>query len=244
MSIFEIRFLKDENELDAIYKLRYEIFNMELNEGLESSHAKQKDIEDYDSYCDHLIAIDTRVNRIIGTYRLQSNKIAKENKGFCTEKLFKVNDLGEDVLNQSLELSRACIHKDYRNGRVLHLMWKTLVAHMVSIDKKFLFGSCSFPGTSEANARRMYSYIKDQNYYHSKHFIKTIEEHRVSSLIHTPKPDYVPDDITPLFIAYMKVGCKVCSEVAIDFKFNTYDFIILLNIDELDKKTRKIYVGE
>jgi hypothetical protein len=51
---YSVRLAKTFEELDEILKLRFEVFNLELQEGLESSLAIERDYDPYDAFCHHL----------------------------------------------------------------------------------------------------------------------------------------------------------------------------------------------
>jgi putative hemolysin len=51
-------------------QLRFEVFNLELAEGLAESYATGLDIDPLDEFCDHLIVEELATSEIVGTYRL------------------------------------------------------------------------------------------------------------------------------------------------------------------------------
>src|SRR5882672_4329686 len=42
---YTLRFARDARDLDAVCKLRFEVYNLELNEGLEASYRTHRDID-------------------------------------------------------------------------------------------------------------------------------------------------------------------------------------------------------
>ena len=66
----EVKLAKNLTELDAAMRLRFEIFNLELQEGLVSSYDRGYDTDAYDAYCEHLIVKDLKSDEVVGTYRL------------------------------------------------------------------------------------------------------------------------------------------------------------------------------
>src|ERR1700751_5589344 len=60
-----------EAERAATYRLRFVVFNLEMNEGLESAFVDGYDKDRYDDVCDHLIIEERATGAIVGTYRLQ-----------------------------------------------------------------------------------------------------------------------------------------------------------------------------
>jgi hypothetical protein len=57
---------------------------------------------------------------------LQTFESARKGIGFYSANEFMLNQLGKKVLKKSIELGRACIDKEHRNGRILFLLWKEL----------------------------------------------------------------------------------------------------------------------
>ena len=49
------KFAIGNDELAAALRLRFEVFNLELNEGLQSAYASGYDEDEFDDVCDHLI---------------------------------------------------------------------------------------------------------------------------------------------------------------------------------------------
>lgn len=79
----EVRIAENQLEIERTLALRYEVFNLELGEGLPQSAATRKDRDEYDLFCDHLIVIDkNQENKIVGTYRILRRSVAKQNLGF------------------------------------------------------------------------------------------------------------------------------------------------------------------
>ena len=74
------------SELKQAQRLRFEVFNLELNEGLETAYATGRDEDPYDAVCDHLIVRHKETNQVIGTYRLQSGRTAAENLGYSASR--------------------------------------------------------------------------------------------------------------------------------------------------------------
>ena len=55
---FVARLALTEEERMAAYRLRFLVFNLEMNEGLESAYADGYDKDHFDDVCDHLIVED------------------------------------------------------------------------------------------------------------------------------------------------------------------------------------------
>ena len=79
-----------ESEIEAALKLRFEVFNVEMNEGLQSSYKTGLDYDEFDSLCDHIIVVDAEKNMVIGTYRLLLGSEAEKGLGYYSETEFEI----------------------------------------------------------------------------------------------------------------------------------------------------------
>ena len=70
------------DDIRAAQSLRFPVFNLELNEGLEQSYATGLDEDPFDAVCDHLIVEHLPSANIVGTYRLQTGENAKAYLGY------------------------------------------------------------------------------------------------------------------------------------------------------------------
>src|SRR5436190_21673570 len=73
---YATRLARNREEIRAAQALRFQVFNLELNEGLEQSYATGLDEDPFDSVCDHLVVEHLPSANIVGTYRLQSGRNA------------------------------------------------------------------------------------------------------------------------------------------------------------------------
>src|SRR5215467_13862271 len=82
------KFAIGNDELAAALRLRFEVFNLELNEGLQSAYASGHDHDEFDAVCDHLIVKHIPSQKTVGTYRLQTGITAKENLRYYSQREF------------------------------------------------------------------------------------------------------------------------------------------------------------
>src|SRR5690349_11634777 len=103
---YTIRLARNLDEIRAAQTLRYQVFNLELNEGLESSHATGLDEDPYDAVCDHLLVEHLPTNQIVGTYRLQTSGNAAQRLGYYCAQEFDFTGF-EPVRGGIIEVGRA-----------------------------------------------------------------------------------------------------------------------------------------
>lgn len=234
---FFTRFLKGGSpELDPVLRLRYRVFNLEMNEGLLRSHMTGKDEDRFDAHCDHLVLYERESGEPVGTYRLQTFEMAQAHAGFYSATEFDFSIISRCVLEQSVEIGRACIAKEHRNIQVLFLLWKGLMRYLETHQKRRLFGCTSLNSRSPREGWRAFEYFCERKHMHPGIFV-------------CAEPDFLcvgreGDPETPgeikiprLLRVYLNFGARICSEPAIDRAFNTIDFLTLLDINDLDEKT-------
>ena len=90
---YRVRLARDRVDLRAAQSLRFLVFNVELNEGLEESYLTCLDSDPFDEVCDHLVVEDLTTGDIVGTYRLQTGSMAQSNLGFYSGLEFDFNPL-------------------------------------------------------------------------------------------------------------------------------------------------------
>ena len=163
-------------------------------------------------------------------------------EGFYSSAEFDLNQLTRTVLNQSVELGRACIAQSHRNRQVLFLLWKALALYVVSERKRFLFGCCSLTSQDAWEGNSCWS---------SSRRAATCTQ-RISCRCSLPMNARADDSdelglgqvkVPRLFSTYLGIGAKVCSPPAIDRRFKTIDFFVIFDIEEMDSRARKLFIG-
>lgn len=241
---YVVRFVRNAAELDAALKLRFEVFNLECEEGLESSFLTGRDRDEFDETCHHLIALDRSNNNVIGTYRLRTIEMAHGNAGkFYSSAEFDLSRLPPNILTQAVELGRACIAQSHRNRKVLFLLWRALAGYVTVQRKRFLFGCCSLTSQDASEGHAMLERLADGGYLHHALWIP-VQPDYVCEADKAEYPALSPVKIPKLFSAYLDIGAKVCSPPAIDRRFKTIDFLVLLDVLALTPRTRLIFFGD
>jgi len=94
--------------------------SFELEEhGFRLSFSRTSD--ELDPVCHHLIIREARTGEVAGTYRLQISEMAYRYGGFYTADEFQLAMLPEEVLQDSVEIGRACVAREFRNRHVLFI---------------------------------------------------------------------------------------------------------------------------
>lgn len=237
---YSVQLAKNRQQVEDALKLRFDVFNIELGEGLDESYENQMDEDLFDMQCDHILVINNANSEVIGTYRMQTNEIATKGNGFYTQSEFDIDQFPEEVINDVVELGRACIHRDHRNGRVLFLLWRGLAKYMQLLGKRYFFGCCSITSQDPNEGFLIFDHLRTNGFLEEGYMISVQPEYECSGLV----DDQIKSgevSIPQLFRLYLEQNAKVCSYPALDRKFKTIDFLILLDIQQLPEHSRALF---
>lgn len=234
-----VRYARTSEDLDAIQRLRFQVFNLELGEGLESAFATGRDHEDLDLRLHHLLIACQSTGEVVGTYRLQTAEMA-ERHGFYSAGEFDLSGLPPEFLREAVEVGRACVARDHRNGRVLNLLWRGLAMYLTWNRKRHLFGCCSLTSQNPAEGQATMRFLGLHGHVHP-----TLHAPPLPGMgCEGADPEEVrgfPVHIPPLFESYLNLGAKVFGPPAIDRQFKTIDFLVALDVLGLDQHTYRFF---
>jgi putative hemolysin len=242
-NLYTVRFARNEEEVDAALRLRFEVFNLELKEGLEASFINERDEDEFDKTCHHLIVVENATAKIVGTYRVRTMEMAKSAFGFYSAGEFAVEDLPYEVLAESLETGRACIAREHRNSRVLFLLWKGLALYMQEKRKRYLFGCCSLPTQDCAEGRRAMRRLVEGGFLHKTLRVAPREDYicRAEDFLSATAGEKVK--LPKLFETYLRIGARICGEPVIDRQFKTIDFFVIVDVKNIPDKYFRMFFG-
>lgn len=237
---YTVRFARSVEDLDAIQRLRFEIFNLELGEGLDSAFQTGRDEDDLDAHLHHLLIACGETGEVVGTYRLQTAEMAGRRAGWYSASEFDLSGLPREYLAQAVEVGRACVARGHRNGRVLNLLWRGLALYLQWNRKRYLFGCCSLTSQDPALGLATMDTLAREGHVHQ-------------TLLAPPLPGLgceeadpaavaaAPVHIPPLFASYLHLGAKVFGPPAIDRAFKTIDFLVSLDALALDPHSYRFF---
>lgn len=219
------------NELKSALELRYQVFHREL---IGKKQVKGLDIDQFDSICDHLIIIDTKTNKVVGTYRLNSSLF---NQSFYSEQEFHIEKIKKSR-GVKLELGRACVHHDYRKSIVISILWRGIAEYMLASNSDILFGCATVKTNNPREAALMYKYFQTKGHVVSQYFCPPTLKYTMSDLnlwIQTKETDVnesnekeIYEKIPSLLKSYLKMGAFIGGEPAFDAEFSCIDFLTIL----------------
>ena len=181
MADFQVKIASHPGEIERAQRLRFQVFNLELNKGLKSSYKNGLDIDEFDPYCDHLIVRDMKSADVVGTYRLLRGAQARQHIGFYSEKEFDLSGI-KKLDGELLELGRSCARKDFRDRALIPLMWEAIAEQVRKYEVRYLFGCGSLYTTDSAEVSAMFSLLKHKYYAPEAYRVFPVESCRFNGL--------------------------------------------------------------
>lgn len=233
------RLARNAAELSAAQILRFQVFNLELNEGLTGSYATGLDADPYDAVCDHLLVEHLPSRQIIGTYRLQTGLNAVKNLGYYSAQEFEFS-VFEPLRAEIVELGRACVHRQHRNLVVLGMLWKGIADYARVNGARYLLGCSSITSQDAAVGASVF-----KEFCRNKHLASAAWQTRPTRAFECPLDQLTDEEvkIPKLLRAYLAMGAKICGAPALDRGFQTIDFLTLLDLESLPAAARERFIG-
>ena len=230
---FLVTTAQNGRELLKALELRHQVF---IQEWQGRRHPTGLDVDEYDFMADHLLIIDKRKQEVVGTYRMLCSRFTDD---FYSSSEFDI----EDFLLQpgiKLELGRACIHADYRDGNTIDLLWKGLARYIEKSQARFLFGCASIKSSDAAIISSFVRTIVHRGDWSDQYKVR-------------PRPEYILPDyqtegvqplgtykefLSPLLQSYFHAGAKIFGAPALDCEFDCVDLFTILDMTQLNSRFR------
>lgn len=210
------------SEVREAQRLRYKVFAEEFGAHLQKRIAGH-DIDMFDAYCDHLIVREMESHRVVGTYRILPPHMAKEVGIYYAETEFFLDRLAA-LRPGMVEVGRSCVHRDYRSGAVIGLLWAGLASYMSQGGYDHLVGCASIS-------------ISDGGH-NAANFFASLDPATMAPVEYQVFPrnalpwerlaNGAAANVPPLLKGYLRAGAWVCGEPAWDPDFNSADLPIIL----------------
>ena len=226
----------DPDLIDAAQRLRHEVFTSEPGFDLERS-SDGRDADRFDEFCDHLLVREDNSGELVGCYRMLPPPGAIAAGGLYTATEFDVSEL--DALRPSLvEMGRAVVRQDHRNGGVVLLMWAGILAYLDRCDYDYVTGCVSVP-VDGGNGEPLGTQIRGvRDFVRRRHPSEyAVRPYRPVTVDGRGLDDVEPParlSVPPLMRGYLRLGAKVCGDPAHDPEFGVGDFPALLDKRQAD----------
>lgn len=219
-----VGFAASDRGREAAQRLRYEVFNLELNEGLAESEATGLDQDRFDPQMTHILTLEAQTGRVVGTYRIQSVQDALGKEGLYSAQEYDLSPL-EPYFDQALECGRACTARDHRKATALLALWQGMQVFMNLSHLRWPFGCCSLTSQDCLDGWKALATLRKRDCLHRELYLKAHSAFKCGEPCETDETIPLPK----LFHTYMRLGGKVISEPALDREFGTIDFLVFMD---------------
>ena len=224
-----VNLARTQAEIEEAQRLRYKVFAEEM--GAQLSGIGGLDIDGFDQFCDHLIVRDSGTNQVIGTYRILSPAKANEAGGYYSAGEFDLSRLSH-LFDRTVEVGRACVHQNYRNGGTITMLWAGLAKYMQIHNYEYMIG-CGSVSMSDGGHLAASLYKKLQDEYLSPLEYRVFARNPLP--IHALNGD-LQVACPPLIKGYLRLGAYICGEPAWDPYFNTADMLVMLPLSKINPR--------
>ena len=229
-SHYSLTFAESESDVRQAQRLRWQVFTQEFGATARCFQGGF-DHDEFDTVCDHLIVKEIGSQQVVGTYRILWPEHAERLGRYYSQSGFYMTRLKRQLPNL-VELGRSCVHPDHRNGVVIMLLWTGIARAMKHRNMRYLIGSASMclqDGGHQAAAlwdRLMQSSLVDPVL---ESFPRNpLPLNRIERAVRVDEP--------PLVKGYLRIGAQVCGEPNWDVEFNSADFLMLLDIQNMNPR--------
>lgn len=221
--------------IEDAQRLRYQVFSTEP--GFTLANQTGLDVDRFDQHCDHILVREDHSGEVIGCYRMLPPPGAIAAGGLYTATEFDIGAL--DPLRPSMvEMGRAVVRNDHRNGAVILMMWAGILAYLDRCGYDYVIGCISVPthgdGPPGSQLRGIRDFVLSRHGAGAEH---TVHPYRPVLLdgrdldgIEAPGRTTIP----PLMRGYLRLGARICGQPAHDPAFGVGDFPALLGKRQAD----------
>jgi putative hemolysin len=243
---YRLRLADSVADRDAICRLRFKVFNIELGKGLDASYETGLDVDQFDLFCEHLLVEDKladegSAHRIVGTYRMQSGATAARNLGYYSEQEFDFSPYAA-MRSEILELGRASIDRDHRTPEVLTLLWRGIAQYATDMQLRYLIGCSSLNSADPREGWQMYAQLGN---YRVAEELRTLPMAGFRCQSETIGQDLATEavKVPKLLKTYLAIGARICGAPAWDREFGTIDFLTLMDLRTISSSARNRFLA-
>ncbi|MBX9934818.1 MAG: GNAT family N-acetyltransferase [Methylobacterium sp.] len=244
----EVRLATSVSEIRRAQRLRYRVFYEEMSaipSGI--NLLARRDIDDYDTVCDHLLVIDHAATeakpfrkprpKVVGTYRLLRQDAADRHFGFYTAGEYDIAPLlAANPGKRFLELGRSCVLKPYRTKRTVELLWAGIWAYVQHHRIDAMLGCASLEGTDPDRLALQLSFLHHHARAPEAWCARALAKRYVAMDRlgrEAVDPKAALQALPPLIKGYLRVGATFGDGAVVDHQFGTTDVFVVLPVSAI-----------
>ncbi|WP_040836957.1 GNAT family N-acetyltransferase [Nocardia brevicatena] len=230
----------DAEHRRAAQRLRYNVFAAEPGFRI-PDNGTGLDADHFDEHCDHLLVRDELTDEFVGCYRMLPPDKVTAAGGYYTATEFDLTDLDPAGM-RIVEMGRACVVPEHRNGSVLTLMWAGILHYIQLTGYEWVMGCVSVPMQDTptdpvgVNVRGVRDFVLARHGCEPTRRVRpyrpvVVDGRPLDELASPPRPK-----LPPLLRGYLRLNAEICGEPAHDPDFAVADFVALLGLDTINTR--------
>ena len=245
---YQVLIARTAEEVREAQHLRYQVFFEEMGAtAAQNALQTERDVDQYDIDCEHLLVRDLQSGMVVGCYRIMRAETAIQRGAFYSDSEFDLSRL-DHIRPTTAEVGRACIHPDFRTGSVIMLLWSGLARFMVENNYEYVIGCASIPlSDGHANAIAVYEEVAATCLAPAEYRVFPKNPYPMNSV----KTEVAANRVVPLARArvpalikgYSRLGAWIGGAPAWDAEFNTADLFVLLPITRMSNIYARHFLG-
>lgn len=218
-------------ELSEVLKLRFNVFHQEFSGKKPHLSLIRYDIDSFDFKCDHLIVKEKASGKVVATYRLLAETQDRKIERFYSQNEFHMEEFLK-LEGNKVELGRACVHKDFRNGEVISMLWKGLCTYAKRADAKYLFGCSSITSDQLPYLSSIIQQLEKKEALIADANICATQDFSLSRMpYHEQSTEKA--NLSSLINMYLLAGAKMYSGLAYDADMRCVDLLTVMNMETM-----------
>lgn len=239
---YDVSVARTAHEVEEAQRLRYQVFFEEMGASAALAIDSERDIDQYDADCDHLLVRDASSGIVVGCYRIMRPDTARRRGAFYSDSEFDLSRLA-NIRATTAEVGRACIHPDFRTGSVIMLLWSGLARYMLENNYEYVIGCASIPlADGHENAIQVYQEVAKKYLAPAEYRVFAKNPYPIGNVTETST--VIAPRIPALIKGYTRLGAWIGGAPAWDPDFNTADLFVLLPISRMSGAYAKHFFGE
>ncbi|MFR9752060.1 GNAT family N-acetyltransferase [Nocardia sp. 004] len=224
----------------AAQRLRYGVFADEPGFRI-PDNGTGLDADHFDEYCDHILVRDDISEEFVGCYRMLPPDKVIAAGGYYTATEFDLAQL-DPVGMRTVEMGRACVVPEHRNGSVLTLMWAGILHYIQLTGYEWVMGCVSVPMRETpadppgVNVRGVRDMLLGKHACDPERRVRPYRPVHVDGRTLDELTPPARPKLPPLVRGYLRLGAEVCGEPAHDPDFAVADFVALLGLDTINTR--------
>ncbi len=236
--MLQVKLATTPADMERVYLLRHDVFVREMS-------VSTTDVDRWDAWSDHLMVQEVMTGKVVGCYRLLPGPRG-EATGFYSETMFDLSPI-RGWMAKSVELGRSCILPEYRNGKVIQLLWKGIADYMRNVKATRLFGCTSlFTEIHGISMQKLYGLLKGQQVIQTQPMIRPMFPSGITYDETTPEQVDLRiflRQVPPLLKGYLQMGCRIYGEPAKSPDFDSYVLFTMLDLTQMDEQYVRHFFG-